>query len=172
LEDKILTVIINILPIMASTLLGTVLGWWLAKRRVKLVFELGYDTDTDEKTVETGTGIKTRESGKCIYCYNIGQAPYLYSGLTLMYKNKVIFDTETLTTKIILPDKHFIQILENQDYNNLIHFCKTTKKRKCTIKAYSIDGKNVKKSELDLYIPFSEAEIDNDFKINGKIEKV
>jgi hypothetical protein len=166
LEDKYLSIILNAILVIFSTLLGTVLGWWLAKRRVKLVFELGYDTNTDEKSVKTGIGIKTRESGKCIYCYNIGQAPYLYSGFTVMYKNKLIFETEILTTEIILPDKHFIQILDNQDYNNLIHFCKTTKKRKCTIKAYSIGGKNKKKSELDLYIPFSEAERDNDILSN------
>lgn len=162
MDNGIITAIIGV----AGTLLGTILGWMLnclyerKKSKLQLCFSLQPSNDIDDTPQENKT--KYSSSGYCIYCYNIGQTPFLYDNMTLYYKKHTIADCpQTHDAEVILPYKFYVYELNVQEYRSLLYYCSEYNIKKCRIVAYDVGGQKCK-AQIELILPSLQASIYQD----------
>lgn len=134
-------------------LVGVILGWLLNVfsekyfRKSKLCFSLQITANQDElDPYELRT--KTSESGYGIEIINFGQVPVIVNYIRLYYKKKFIVDC-FMMDKLIMPYDKAVYNLTIQDIDNIKYQGHNNDIRKCSVKAYDVNGKVVK-GKLDL----------------------
>ena len=124
----------------------------IKNKKPKLVFGIRYTHDV----YPDSDGTKIDPSGFELYCVNIGQIPIFIEKILFYSKNykknfySQVFPERKKELSAVMPFTPAVFSINNQEYDNICHFCKEKNKYKCKVVAYGIDNKK-SKGEVDLW---------------------
>lgn len=141
-----------------STILGSVLGWFLncvyekKIKKVKLSYSLQQSADINDTDHELRT--KYSPSDYEIQIYNVSDTPYILNQISLRYGKHTITDCIiTEENKTIMPYTNYTYRLNEQEYDAIKWHCKKANLKECKVVAYDVNGKKCI-GTLDLILPY------------------
>ena len=151
-------VVIEIVKLVIGPLSGAALAlivnrlFEIRNKKPKMSFGIRYTHDVSPNS----GGIKTNPSSYELFCLNISQVPVFIAKFLFYNRHPKkdyfleIFPTPEQELSAILPFTTATFPLNNQEYDNIFHFCKEKDKYKCKVIAYSIDDKKYM-GDIDLW---------------------
>ena len=147
MKEMVKTMIEWLVPSLTSVLcvvLGFVGDRWLSSldKRPKLYFSMC--STPDEMVDDYDIRTKYSSTEYSVEIFNMGTQPIILETFSLEYKEMTIPCVVADEDRIIPPYKNIRYILNQQEADSLMHWCKKYEFKKCNVAAYCIDGKKVK----------------------------
>ena len=133
--------VVSSITSVLCVILGFLLDRWLANRekKPKLVFSMCSTPSDMVDAYETRTKYSNTEYS--IEIFNVGQQPVIIDSFELLYKNMTVTCTVPDEDRIVAPYKNIQIVLNQQEADSLLYWCKKYDFDKCSVRVYFMGGK-------------------------------